>query len=160
MLITKNKFYEAKVFFLLNPESYWTMLVIVLTLLLSIERFSPPIHNGVFSIFVTKDSVLLHWNNELIYWNYKARRTHFFWLAVIEKSRKRLKPTLSHNRNKFPTLHLAHFVMRKENYNSVKMELETWKWSNENVFTNMWWNLNEVVKGSIMRTWWDILCSP
>lgn len=50
------------------------------------------------------------------------------WRLFIDSSTKSLKAVLLHNGNKFPSLPLAHSVMLKENYESVKMVLQTLKY--------------------------------
>ncbi|CAG9576915.1 unnamed protein product [Danaus chrysippus] len=50
------------------------------------------------------------------------------WRLFIDSSTKSLKAVLLHNGNKFPSLPLAHSAMLKENYESVKMVLQTLKY--------------------------------
>lgn len=50
------------------------------------------------------------------------------WRLFIDSSTRSLKAVLLHNGNKFPSLPLAHSVMLKENYESVKMVLQVLKY--------------------------------
>lgn len=54
------------------------------------------------------------------------------WRLFIDSSSKSLKAVLLHNGNKFPSLPVAHSVMLKENYDSVKMVLESIKYREYN----------------------------
>jgi hypothetical protein len=86
-----------------------------------------------FSFFFTQEDALCYCNDvKGLFEEIGISFTPSDWRLFIDSSSKSLKAVLLHNGNKFPSLPLAHSVLLKENYDTVKMVLEHLKYTEYN----------------------------
>lgn len=82
-----------------------------------------------FSCFFTKEDGFCYCNEVTgLFEKIGIPCISFDWRLFIDSSSKSLKAVLLHNENQWPSLLLAHSVMLKENFDSVKMLLEKLKY--------------------------------